>query len=203
LPQHGFVFCCFSHNRKITAELFDIWMRLLLAVPDSVLWLKQGHARAMANLKAAAQTRGVSGDRLVFAKGAALDVHLARHALADLFLDTQPYNAHATASDALWAGLPVLTCLGQGFAGRVAASQLRAIGLPELATANLEEYEALALRLARDPVLLSSWRDRLAANRATGALFDTDRFRRNLEAAYQEMWRRRGEAPRGFRVGEA
>jgi predicted O-linked N-acetylglucosamine transferase (SPINDLY family) len=202
LPQRGFVFCCFSHNRKITAELFDIWMRLLLAVPDSVLWLKQGHVRAMANLRAAAETRGVSGDRLVFAKGVALDVHLARHALADLFLDTQPYNAHATASDALWAGLPVLTCLGQGFAGRVAASQLRAMGLPELATANLEDYEALALRLARDPVLLSSWRDRLAGNRASRHLFDTDRLRRNLEAAYLEMWRRRGEAPRGFRVGE-
>ena len=106
LPEHGFVFCCFSHNRKITAELFDVWMQLLLAVPDSVLWLKQGHETATANLRAAAEARGVSDDRLVFAKGVPLDVHLARHALADLFLDTLPYNAHATASDALWAGLP-------------------------------------------------------------------------------------------------
>ena len=202
LPEHAFVFCCFSHNRKITAELFDVWMRLLVAVPESVLWLRQGLAPAMANLRAGAQARGVAADRLVFAKEAPLDVHLARHALADLFLDTLPYNAHATASDALWAGLPVLTCLGQGFAGRVAASQLRAIGLPELATANLEEYEALALRLARDPVLLSSWRDRLARNRTTTPLFDTDRLRKSLEAAYLQMWQRRGETPGGFRVGE-
>ena len=201
LPQRAFVFCCFSHNRKIAAELFDVWMRLLVAVPQSVLWLRQGLAPAMANLRAAAKARGVSDDRLVFAAAAPLDVHLARHALADLFLDTLPYNAHATASDALWAGLPVLTCLGQGFAGRVAASQLSAIGLPELVAASLQDYEALALRLARDPVLLASWRDRLARNRTTMPLFDTDRLRRSLEAAYLEMWRRRGEAG-GFRLGE-
>ncbi|HEX4027381.1 MAG TPA: tetratricopeptide repeat protein, partial [Rhizomicrobium sp.] len=151
LPEHGFVFCCFSHNRKITAQMFDIWMRLLLAAPESVLWLKQSPEPAMANLRAAAKARGVPASRLVFAKDAPLEVHLARHALADLFLDTLPYNAHATASDALWAGLPVLTCLGRSFAGRVAASQLQAAGLPELVTESLDEYEALALRLARDP----------------------------------------------------
>jgi protein O-GlcNAc transferase len=203
LPEQGFVFCCFNHNRKITAALFDVWMRLLLAVPDSVLWLKQSPEPAMANLRAAATHRGVTADRLVFAKDATLDAHLARHALADLFLDTLPYNAHATASDALWAGLPVLTCLGRTFAGRVAASQLHALGLPELVTVNLTDYEALALRLARDPVLLSSWRTRLVQNRATQPLFDTGRFCRNLETAYLQMWERRGEPPCGFHVDAA
>jgi predicted O-linked N-acetylglucosamine transferase (SPINDLY family) len=178
-------------------------MRLLAAVPGSVLWLKQSNDAAMANLKAAAEARGVTASRLVFAGDAPLDVHLARHALADLFVDTLPYNAHATASDALWAGLPVLTCLGETFAGRVAASQLQALGLPELVTANLKDYEALALGLSRDPALLSCLRTRLAQSRTSQPLFDTDRFRRNIEAAYLEMWSRRHEAPRAFRLGEA
>jgi predicted O-linked N-acetylglucosamine transferase (SPINDLY family) len=132
-------------------------------------------------------------------------VHLARHALADLFLDTVPYNAHATASDALWAGLPVMTCLGQTFAGRVAASQLGAAGLPELVTSNMEDYEALALRLARDPALLASYRDRLAQNRQGISLFNTDQFRRHIEAAYIQMWSiaARGEIARNFSIGRA
>jgi protein O-GlcNAc transferase len=203
LPELGFVFCCFSNNRKITAEMFDVWMRLLLAVPDSVLWLKQSHAQAMENLRAAAKARGVPASSLVFAKDAQLDVHLARNSLADLFLDTLPYNAHATADDALWAGLPVLTCLGRSFAGRVAASQLQAAGLPELVTKNLKDYEALALRLAFDPVQLSSSRQRLVKNRGTGPLFDIDLIRRDIETVYLEMWKQRGEARPVFRAGRA
>ena len=131
-----------------------------------------------------------------------LDEHLARHRLADLFLDTLPCNAHTTASDALWAGLPVLTRAGTAFAGRVAASLLYAVGLPELVTHSFEDYEALALRLARDPSLLQGYRDRLATNRLTHPLFDTDRFRRHIEAAYRQMWEiwQHGEQPRSFAV---
>ncbi|HEY2011544.1 MAG TPA: tetratricopeptide repeat protein [Rhizomicrobium sp.] len=198
---NGFVFCCFSHSRKITAGLFDVWMRLLQSVPGSVLWLKQ--SPAMANLRVAAEARGVAASRLVFAGDVPLDVHLARHALADLFLDTLPYNAHATAGDALWAGLPVLTCLGRTFAGRVAASQLHALGLDDLVAENMEGYENMALRLAHDPGRLSAFRTRLAEARATQPLFNTDLFRRNLEAAYLQMWKQRDAGPSGFRVGEA
>jgi predicted O-linked N-acetylglucosamine transferase (SPINDLY family) len=182
LPQDGFVFCCFNNNWKITAPVFAIWMRLLGQLPGSVLWLKQAGEKTKANLKQAAAELGVDPERLVFAKAAALDVHLARHQLADLFLDTLPYNAHATASDALWAGLPVLTRRGSAFAGRVAASLLTAAGLPELIAETAEEYEGLALALARDPIRLKALRDRLAAGRTTAALFDTPRLARDLEA---------------------
>lgn len=201
LSENSFVFCCFSHSRKITAGLFDVWMRLLQSVPGSVLWLKQ--SPAMANLKAAAEARGVPASRLIFAGDVPLDVHLARHALADLFLDTLPYNAHATAGDALWAGLPVLTCLGRTFAGRVAASQLRALSLDDLVAENMEGYEAMARNLARDPGPLSTCRARLAEARATHPLFNTDLLRRNLETAYFRMWEQGKNAPRGFRVDEA
>jgi protein O-GlcNAc transferase len=202
LPEFGFVFCCFNNNRKITAAMFDVWMRLLRSVPDSVLWLKKPNDLAMANLQREAAARDVSPSRLVFAGDVPADVHLARHALADLFLDTVPYNAHATASDALWAGLPVMTCLGQTFAGRVAASQLNAVGLPELVTTSMEDYEALALRLARDPALLASYRNRLAQNRRSADLFNTDLFRRHIEAAYIQMWSiaGRGEIARNFSI---
>ncbi len=202
LPAHGFVFCCFNNNRKITQEMFDVWMRLLVAVPDSVLWLKKSSDPAVANLQREAAARQVSASRLVFAEDVPTDIHLARHALADLFLDTLPYNAHATACDALWAGLPVITCLGQSFPGRVAASQLRAVGLPELVTMSLEEYEALTLRLVRDPALLATYRDRLVQNRQSATLFNTDLFRKNIEEAYKQMWEiaRRGEAPHSFSV---
>jgi protein O-GlcNAc transferase len=202
LPDSGFVFCCFNSNRKITAAMFDVWMRLLRAVPNSVLWLKKSNDVAMVNLQCEAAARDVSPSRLVFAEDVPADVHLARHALADLFLDTLPYNAHATASDALWAGLPVVTCLGQTFPGRVAASQLCAAGLPESVTNSLEEYEALALRLAHDPVLLASYRNRLVQTRRSTALFNTDLFRRNIEAAYAQMWAiaERGEVARNFAV---
>jgi predicted O-linked N-acetylglucosamine transferase (SPINDLY family) len=197
LPEDGFVFCAFSNSYKITPDMFDIWMRLLTRVPGSVLWLMGGATSATSSLRTEARARGVAPDRLVFAKRMELAQHLARQRLAGLFLDTLPYNAHTTASDALWAGLPVLTCLGETFAGRVAASLLRAVGLPELVTFSLDDYERLALELATQPEKLQALRDKLAANRLTEPLFDTARFARNIEAAYAEMWRRKqaGLAP--------
>jgi protein O-GlcNAc transferase len=202
LPDEGFVFCCFNNNHKITAPVFGVWMRLLAAFEDSVLWLLRDNGDAQENLRKEAAARGIDPTRLVFADRLSPEEHLARHHLADLFLDTLPYNAHTTASDALWAGLPVLTCRGDSFPGRVAASILCAAGLPELVTRDLGEYEALALRLAADALLLRGLRQRLAQNRATCPLFDTDRFRRHIESAYTTMWelQRRGESPRSFSV---
>ncbi|MCC7217916.1 MAG: tetratricopeptide repeat protein [Burkholderiales bacterium] len=202
LPERGFVFCCFNNNYKITPTMFTLWMRLLTAVPDSVLWLLPLSASVTRNLRREAQNRGVDPARLVFAPRVGLPDHLARHRLADLFLDTVPYNAHTTASDALWAGLPVVTCAGRSFASRVAGSLLHGVGLPELVTTSLADYEALALRLAHDPAQLRSLRERLAQDRLSLPLFDSDRFRRNIEAAYRTMVARhaRGEPPRGFDV---
>jgi predicted O-linked N-acetylglucosamine transferase (SPINDLY family) len=202
LPETGFVFACFNNNHKITSEFFDVWMRLLQAVPGSVLWLLQDNPWTADNLRREAQARGVASDRLVFAPRRDLPEHLARHCLADLFLDTLPYNAHTTTSDALWAGLPVLTCAGRSFAARVAGSLLQAVGLPELITHGVADYEALALRLAREPELLAGLRERLAANRLTTPLFDCERYCRHLEAAYEEMWRlwQQGETPRAIAV---
>jgi len=188
LPEDGFVFCCFNNAYKITPDFFDVWMRLLDAVPGSVLWLRDDNRWARANLAREASARGVAPERIIFAPSIVAADHLARHRLADLFLDTLPYNAHATASDALWAGLPVLTCAGHTFASRVAGSLLRAVGLPELVTNTLQEYEALALRLARDGDMLAALRARLARNKWTHPLFDTERFARNIEAVYQQMW---------------
>jgi len=190
LPEDGFVFCCFNNNYKITGDIFDVWMRLLTAVDGSVLWLFEDNAFAIRNLRAEAQARGIAPERLVFAKRMDLPEHLSRHRLADLFLDTLPYNAHTTASDALWAGLPVLTCVGKTFPGRVAASLLNAVGLPELITRDLDAYECLARDLATDPSKLRSIRDKLAANRLTHPLFDTARFARHIESAYASMWTR-------------
>jgi protein O-GlcNAc transferase len=189
LPEEGFVFCCFNNNYKITPGMFDIWMRLLEKVPGSVLWLLQDNEAAMRNLRAEAARRGVAPDRLVFAPRAPLDAHLARHRLADLFLDTLPYNAHTTASDALWSGLPVLTLKGKSFAARVAASLLHAVGLPEMVTHTPQAYEARAMELATDAKQLAGLRARLIAARAA-PLFDTDRFRRHLESAYLAIWQR-------------
>jgi len=202
LPEQAFVFCCFNNNYKITAEIFDVWMRLLRRVDAGVLWLLKFNDFAIGNLRREAQTRGIDPERLIFAPFTSAEEHLARHAAANLFLDTLPYNAHTTASDALWAGLPLLTCTGTTFAGRVGASLLRAAGLPELVTRNLEEYQALALELATEPSLLQSIRRKLAENRLACPLFDTDRFRRHIEAAYSTMWDiyRRGEAPRSFKI---
>jgi predicted O-linked N-acetylglucosamine transferase (SPINDLY family) len=190
LPETGFVFCCFNNNFKIMPEMFAIWMQLLKGVDGSVLWLLEDNASASRNLRRQAVARGVVPERLIFAQRVNLDVHLARHRLADLFLDTLPYNAHTSASDALWAGLPIVTCLGETFAGRVAASLLRAAGLPELITKSLGDYEALALKLARDPAKLSALKAKLAQTRAICPLFDTVRFTRNLEAAYRSMLER-------------
>lgn len=184
LPEEAFVFCAFNNNFKITAPVFDIWMRLLQHVPGSVLWLREG---VNETLRREAVARGVAPERLVFAAHVPLEVHHARHQLADLFLDTLPYNAHATAADALWAGLPVLTRLGETYPGRVAASLVTVAGLPELVTQSAEEYESLALALARDPARLKALREKLAANRATAPLFDTPRLARNIEAAYLEL----------------
>ena len=203
LPPEGFVFAGFNRLNKISQPIFQLWMRLLTAVPLSVLWLPDGDKAAAANLMHEAQRCGVDPARLVFAsKLLSRDTHLARFALADLFLDTAPYNAHATASDALWAGIPIVTCPGESFASRVAASLLTAMGLAELVTVSLADYEALALRLARDPVHLQALRARLAANRLSQPLFDTARSCRAIEAAYRIMWERaeRGEAPENFAV---
>jgi protein O-GlcNAc transferase len=202
LPEQVFVFCCFNNAQKLNPETFDIWMRLLRAKEDSVLWLLEENQTATGNLRTWAERRGVSPQRLIFAPKTGLADHLARERQADLFLDTLPYNAHTTASDALWAGLPVLTCLGSTFAGRVAGSLLKAIGLDELITQSPEEYEALALKLAQDPAHLASIKDKLARNRDTSLLFDTKRTTRHIESAYLTMVGilRRGESPRSFGV---
>jgi len=185
LPATGFVFCCFNAAWKITALVFDIWMRLLAKTPDSVLWLLDGpHAP---NLRKEAQARGIDASRLVFAPKLAPDQHLARHQLGDLFLDTLPYNAHTSCSDALWAGVPVVTCYGNAFPGRVAASLLKAIDLPELVTPRQQGYEALALELAANPTLLKATREKLSRNQLTTPLYDSERFRQNIEAAYEAM----------------
>jgi protein O-GlcNAc transferase len=203
LPERGFVFCCFNTHYKISPLLFAVWMRLLTAVPDSVLWLSEGSPEGMRNLRTASLEHEVTPERLIFApRIAATEEHLARYRLADLFLDTLPFNAHATASEALWVGLPVLTCRGGSFVGRVAASLLTAIGLPELIAADLEEYQTQALRLATTPALLEALRGRLHSNRTTHALFDTPRYTRHLEEAFSIMLdqRRRGESASGVRV---
>ncbi|MBP2227278.1 putative O-linked N-acetylglucosamine transferase (SPINDLY family) [Azospirillum agricola] len=202
LPEDGVVFCCFNAAYKIGPELFGRWCRLLDAVPGSVLWLLASHPEVPGNLRREAAARGVAPDRLVFAPRLPGPDHLARYRLADLFLDTGPVGAHTTAGEALWAGLPVLTMLGGGFAARVGASLLRAVGLPDLVAESWEAYEAMALDLARRPEALEALRSRLAANRVAAPLFDSARFARGLESAFTTMWdiHARGEAPRSFAV---
>ncbi len=190
LPQDSFVFCCFNNNFKITPNVFDVWMRILTAVEKSVLWLLEDNSTAVKNLSKEAQLRGVDPNRLVFAKRMTLQEHLARQKTADLFLDTLPYNAHTTASDALWAGLPVLTCMGESFASRVAASLLYAVGLPELVTQTQAEYEALAIELATNTLKLKAIKDKLERNRLTTPLFDTPLFTKHIEAAYTKIYER-------------
>lgn len=204
LPQHGFVFCCFNNNYKITPQTFAGWMRILERVPGSVLWLIEDNPLASANLRKEAGAHGVDPLRLVFAERVPPEDHLARHRCADLFLDTLPYNAHTTASDALWAGLPVLTCTGGTFAGRVAASLLLNVGLPELVTSSQDDYERLAVELATQPERLNALREKLAVNRLTTPLFDTERFTRHLEQAYAAMHARRkaGQKPEHIVVSE-
>lgn len=190
LPENGFVFCCFNNNFKITAETFSGWMRILKSVADSVLFLYAENDLVKHNLRQAASDNGIGPERLIFSQRLPLAQHLARQRTADLFLDTLPYNAGATASDALWAGLPVLTRLGKSFAGRMAASLLTALDLPELITHSQAEYEALAIELALDAEKLTAIRQKLAANRLSQPLFDTPLFTRNLEAAYRRIYER-------------
>jgi predicted O-linked N-acetylglucosamine transferase (SPINDLY family) len=190
LPRAGFVFCCFNNCYKITPATFAIWMRILNQVEGSVLWLLEDNPTASANLRREAVRAGISAERLVFAARMAPPEHLARHRLADLFIDTLPCNAHTTASDALWAGLPVLSCLGSGFAARVAASLLNAIRLPELITSTPGEYQQLAVALASDAQRLAHIRQRLAEHRLTTPLFDTRLFTTHLEAAYSRIYER-------------
>lgn len=202
LPDGAFVFCAFNSNYKITPEIFDIWMRLLSKVDGSVLWLLDGGDAVRENLGREAKARGIDPARLVFAPRAKMEDHLARHAHADLFLDNLPCNAHTTASDALWAGVPVLTCLGDTFAGRVAGSLLHAVNLPEMVTRHLEDYEARALDLAMHPEKLAVIKSKLVQNIKTAPLFDTQRFTRHIEAAFEAMHQRAtaGELPESFCV---
>jgi predicted O-linked N-acetylglucosamine transferase (SPINDLY family) len=195
LPDEGFVFCCFNNNFKILPATFDSWMRILKRAERSVLWLFEDNAGAAANLRKEAEKRGVDPERLIFAPRMARHAHLGRHRVADLFLDTLPYNAHTTASDALWVGLPVLTLLGKSFAGRVGASLVRAVGLPELVTETPDAYEALAVELATDPVRLKALKDKLAMNRLSCPLFNLGLFTQHIEAAYAQMSTR-------YRAGE-
>jgi predicted O-linked N-acetylglucosamine transferase (SPINDLY family) len=203
LPEGSFVFCSFNSSYKNTPRFFAVWMRLLREVDGSVLWLARNNNFAVANLRRAASQAGIDPNRLVFAaKCDAIEDHLARHKLADLVLDTLPYNSQTTAMDALWAGVPVLTCVGRSYAGRFAMSQLRGIGAPELIAPDLEAYERFAIGLARDPQRLRLIRAKIQNNRLTTPLFDTERLCRELESAYASMvdiWRR-GEAPRSFSV---
>jgi predicted O-linked N-acetylglucosamine transferase (SPINDLY family) len=187
LPEEGFVFACFNNNYKITPDVFDVWMRILKSVEGSVLWLYQENETAAINLRKEAQKRGLAPERLVFAPKMELSEHLARHKFADLFIDTLPCNAHTTASDALWAGLPVLTCMGEGFASRVAASLLNAIEMPELITSSLQEYEALAISLGNDPQRVQVLKQKLEQNKLTTPLFDSSLFAENIENLYEQM----------------
>ena len=202
LPDGAFVYCCFNNAYKISPAVFDVWMRVLGRVEGSVLWLLEENPWVAGNLRKEAARRGIAPERLVFAKPLPLAEHLARQRLADLFLDTLPYNAHTTASDALWAGLPVLTRMGETFASRVAASLLRAIDLPELVTATEAEFEELAVALARDPERYRALRQRLKENRLRAPLFDIRAFTSHLEAAYSAMHERyqAGLAPEHIEV---
>lgn len=187
LPPSGFVFCCFNNAYKITPATFDGWMRILARVEGSVLWLLEDNQTAVNNLRREAEARGIKAARLIFGPRLPLPEHLARHRAADLFLDTLPCNAHTTASDALWTGLPVLTQIGESFAARVAASLLNAIGLPELITRAQEQYETLAIELAHNPALLAAITEKLRQNRLSTPLFDTEQYARHLEDAYTQM----------------
>ena len=202
LPQDAFVFCCMNNVYKIMPVVFDVWMRLLQRVPGSVLMLYSNTAETQDNLRHEAAARGVDPARLIFGPPLPNDQHLARLRLCDLFLDTLPYNAHTTGSDALWAGLPVLTCMGQTFPSRVGASLLQAVGLPELVTQSLDDYEALAVRLATEPGLLSALRQKLSNQLRSAPLYDTPRYTRHLEAAYSHMVERarQGLPPAAFAV---
>jgi predicted O-linked N-acetylglucosamine transferase (SPINDLY family) len=202
LPERGLVLCCFNNSYKLSPDIFDIWMRLLKRAPGSVLWLLGANALVEANLRGEAEKRAVDPDRLVFAPVVPPPEHLERHRHADLFLDTVLCNAHTTASDALWCGLPVLTCSSDTFAGRVAGSLLSALGVPELVTASLQDYERTALALIREPDRLSALRRKIERERDVNSLFDLPKSTGAIEAAYQRMWRRwlAREQPAAFAI---
>jgi predicted O-linked N-acetylglucosamine transferase (SPINDLY family) len=203
LPERGLVFCCFNNTFKITPDIFDIWMRLLGQIDDGVLWLPFDNDQVVDHLRKEAAARGVAAERLVFSRRTEhLADYFARYRIADLFLDTFPFNAGATANDALWSGLPLLTCSGDTYPARLSGSLLQALGLPELITRSLSDYEALALKLARDRALLGSLRQKLAENRNSWPLFDMARLTRHVEAAYGAMWQRHqaGLPPESFAV---
>jgi len=200
LPDFGFVFCCFNNSYKIKPAFFDAWMRILIALPAAVLWLLADTSGVEANMRGEAGRRGVDPSRLIFAGRVGYEEHLSRLGCADLFLDTLPFNAGTTASDALWAGLPVLTCSGDAFAARMAGSLLMTLGLPELVKTSLADYEAMALQLATSPTLLAALRERLAGNRQSMPLFDTALFCRHLESAYVTMWERAQQGKRPARI---
>lgn len=202
LPESALVLCCMNNTHKLNPRMFDVWVRLLHAEPRAVLWLLAQSNEVRENLRREAASRGIDPERLVFAERLPYPEHLSRLQLADLFLDTLPFNAGTTASDALWAGVPVVTCAGRSFAARMAGSLLCSVGLPELVTTDLSSYESLALRLMQSPQELWELRARLATNRSSKPLFDTRRFTRNLESAYLEMWARheRGALPASFRI---
>ena len=188
LPKDGFVFCCFNNHYKITPDIFDIWMRILENIKDSVLWLSKGNQISQINLKKEADKRNISPDRIVFSERlSSLSDHLSRHKVADLFLDTLPYNAHSTCSDALWSGLPVLTCAGDSFAARVAASMLNAINLPELITNSKKEYEEKAINFANNPQYIKKIKKKLAENRLKAPLFNTDLYAKNIENIFHKI----------------
>jgi predicted O-linked N-acetylglucosamine transferase (SPINDLY family) len=194
LPETGFVFCCFNSSYKILPEIFDRWMKILSQVSDSFLWLLSDNPETITNLRREAASRNVNPDRLIFARPLAMVDHLARQALADLFLDTLPCNAHTTASDALWAGLPILTCTGETFSGRVATSLLNSIGLSELVTTTLEDYERRAVDMALNRQKWAMLNERLYKSRFTAPLFNTELFTRHLETGYGAIFDR-------YRVG--
>jgi protein O-GlcNAc transferase len=202
LPQDGFVFSSFNQPYKLDPVFFDIWMRLLSRVDNSVLWLYVNNATVIKNLQFETQKRGIDPQRLIFAEKLPKELHLARIGLADLVLDTRIYNGHTTTADSLWAGVPVITMQGRHFASRVSSSLLHAIRLSELVTTDLAGYEALALRLASNPGELEKIREKLHQNRNTAPLFDTVRFTRNLEQAYRMMWQRylEGKKPEHIEV---
>ena len=202
LPEDGFIFCSFNNSFKITPKEFDIWMRLLSKIDGSVLWLLKANKSSEDNLRIEAKKRGVEPNRLIFADKIAVEEHLARQRLADLFLDTFNFNAHTTASDALWAGLPVLTKLGKGFAARVAGSLLTSLEVYELITTSEKEYEAVALNLATNPEKLASIKEKLAEKRVSAPLFDTKTYTKNLEKAYTQVFERytNGLPPKEFEV---
>ena len=202
LPENGFVFCCFNNSFKISPQEFDIWMRLLNKIEGSVLWLLKANKWSENNLRNEASKRGVDADRLVFADKLPLEEHLGRLRLADLFLDTFNFNAHTTASDALWAGIPVVTKIGKSFAARVAGSLLTAIELPELITTTKKEYEALALSLAIDSNKFTKIKKKLSEKKNSAALFDTETYTKNLERAYVQAYQRYADGlpPAEFKV---